>query len=94
MHELGTNALKYGAWSNEAGSVDVSWMIEGASDDSLLVLAWDEHEGPPVTAPSGKGFGSKLIRLGLTGTGGVDVDYSPDGLKVKMRGLISQLRQS
>ncbi|MDM9646828.1 GAF domain-containing protein [Rhizobium sp. S163] len=94
MHELGTNALKYGAWSNETGKVDVSWTMEGANDDSALVLMWEEHGGPPVSAPSGKGFGSRLIRLGLMGTGGVDVDYTADGLKVKMRGLVSQLRQS
>ena len=94
IHELGTNALKYGAWSNEAGKVNVLLTIEGAIDDSALVLAWEERAGPPVTAPTGKGFGSKLIGLGLMGTGGVDVDYASDGLKVKMRGLVSQLRQS
>lgn len=94
MHELGTNALKYGAWSSEAGTVAVAWMTEGIGGDSTLVLQWKEHDGPPVITPSGKGFGSKLIRLGLMGTGGVEVDYHPDGLKVTMRGLVSQLRQS
>lgn len=94
MHELGTNALKYGAWSSESGTVAVAWTTEGDSADSALVLQWHEHDGPPVIAPSGKGFGSKLIRLGLMGTGGVEVDYHPDGLQVTMRGLVSQLRQS
>ncbi len=94
MHELGTNALKYGAWSNESGAVTVSWKTEEANGESALLLRWNESKGPPVAAPSGKGFGSKLIRLGLMGTGGVEVDYSPDGLRVTMQALVSQLRQS
>lgn len=94
MHELGTNALKYGAWSNETGHVLIRWRTEGGSGDDTLVLVWEERDGPPVAAPAGKGFGSKLIRLGLMGTGGVDISYEPTGLKVEMRGLVSQLRQS
>ena len=94
MHELGTNALKYGAWSGERGIVSVEWETEGVNGDTALTLIWEERDGPPVAPPSGKGFGSRLIRLGLTGTGGVDVDYAPGGLKVTMKGLISQLRQS
>ncbi|MGE7369007.1 GAF domain-containing protein [Neorhizobium sp. NPDC001467] len=94
MHELGTNALKYGAWSCDTGIVSVSWKTEAANGDSTLVLTWTETNGPPVAAPSGKGFGSRLIRLGLMGTGGVEISYDPSGLKVEMRGLVSQLRQS
>jgi two-component sensor histidine kinase len=94
MHELGTNALKYGAWSNETGRVSVTWRTETGNGDDTLVLLWQESDGPPVAAPAGKGFGSKLIRLGLMGTGGVDVSYEPKGLKVEMRGLVSQLRHS
>ncbi|MFB2550837.1 GAF domain-containing protein [Ensifer soli] len=94
MHELGTNALKYGAWSNDCGTVRVAWRIEGTGSDTAMILTWQERDGPPVVQASGKGFGSRLIRLGLMGTGGVDIDYHPDGLNVEMRGLVSQLRQS
>lgn len=94
MHELGTNALKYGAWSSDAGTVVISWTIEDAGGENALVLEWKEQDGPPVTAPSGKGFGSKLIQLGLMGTGGVEVNFDPDGLRVTMQGLVSHLRQS
>jgi len=94
MHELGTNALKYGAWSNETGIVTVSWRTEPVNGDTALALTWKESDGPPVIAPSGKGFGSRLIKLGLMGTGGVDISYEPSGLNVEMRGLVSQLRQS
>nr|WP_289852106.1 GAF domain-containing protein [Rhizobium sp. SSA_523] len=93
MHELGTNALKYGAWANDCGLVAVTWTVEPANDDSALLMTWVERQGPPVSAPLSTGFGSKLIRLGLTGSGGATIDYAPDGLKVEMRALLSQLRQ-
>jgi two-component sensor histidine kinase len=86
--------LKYGAWSSDAGTVVISWTIEDAGGENALVLEWKEQDGPPVTAPSGKGFGSKLIQLGLMGTGGVEVNFDPDGLRVTMQGLVSHLRQS
>lgn len=94
MHKLGTNAMKYGAWSNETGHVAVQWRTEGENGDDALILIWQERNGPLVSAPSSKGFGSKLIRLGLMGTGGVEISYDPFGLNVEMRGLVSQLRQS
>jgi len=93
MHELGTNALKYGAWSNNTGKVSVAWEIEHHNGEDALIMRWSERDGPPVMQPSGKGFGSKLIRLGLMGTGGVEIDYASEGLHVELRGLVSQLRQ-
>ncbi len=94
LHELATNALKYGAWSNADGRIALAWRMEGTEDDKTMVLTWREDGGPAVTPPSTKGFGSRLIRTGLTGSGGVAVDYRPEGLLVEMRGLLSQLRQS
>ena len=94
MHELGTNALKYGAWSNGTGIVSVTWQIERRNDQDTLIMHWHETGGPPVSPPQTKGFGSKLIRLGLMGTGSVDIDYAPDGLRAELRGLVAQLRQS
>ena len=93
MHELGTNALKYGAWSTDAGRVDVSWKIKLVGDESTLILKWSEKGGPAVAPPSGKGFGSKLIRLGLMGNGGVEINYDTDGVRVTMNALVSQLGQ-
>lgn len=94
MHELGTNALKYGAWSNDVGTVTVRWTTQECNGDTALHLDWKEHDGPAVVTPSGKGFGSKLIRLGLMGTGGVEINYDPEGLRVTMQALVSQLRHS
>lgn len=94
MHELGTNSLKYGAWSSEKGKVSVSWSIGKTSSEDALILKWQERDGPIIRGTVGKGFGSKLIKLGLTGTGGVEVEYDANGLTVTMQALVSQLRQS
>ncbi len=94
MHELGTNSLKYGAWSSEKGKVSVSWSIGKTSSEDALILKWQERDGPIIRGTVGKGFGSKLIKLGLTGTGGVEVEYDANGLTVTMQALVSRLRQS
>jgi PAS domain S-box-containing protein len=61
LHELGTNALKYGALSVERGSVTVRW----STADGRFCLRWEESGGPPVTPPARRGFGSRLIERGL-----------------------------
>lgn len=58
IHELGTNAMKYGALSGEAGTVSLRWMTDG----DRIVLTWVEAGGPPVSAPERSGFGSKLLQ--------------------------------
>src|SRR5262249_55089944 len=60
MHELVTNAAKYGALSDSDGSVAVSWDRTGA--DTILTITWRERGGPPIAAPVKCGYGSSLIR--------------------------------
>jgi two-component sensor histidine kinase len=82
FNELATNAVKYGAFSNEKGSILIEWKTEKASDGNRLVLNWREADGPAVTPPSHKGFGSRVIERGLAHElqGTVHLDYRPDGL--------------
>lgn len=82
FHELATNAVKYGAFSNNAGSVLISWTIEPSLEGNRLLLRWQEKDGPPVTPPSRKGFGSRVIERGLAHEldGTVDLDYPTDGV--------------
>jgi len=78
LHELCTNATKYGALSAEGGSVDLRWTVP-ADALGLVELEWVERGGPPVTAPTHRGLGARL----LTANGGlkqVDLDWRPEGL--------------
>ena len=87
VHELTTNAVKYGALSNETGTVSVSWTVEPGDCESgeggdAFTLTWQERGGPPVEQPSRQGFGTKLINSGISSRRGtmVDIRYEPEGL--------------
>ncbi|QUS37307.1 GAF domain-containing protein [Falsirhodobacter algicola] len=94
LHELATNAVKYGALSTEAGVVEIRWTLEEIGPgDRDFVLRWHEEGGPPVAPPLRHGFGSRLIRLGLTGAGGVEQQFDAEGLRVSMRAPLFSLVQ-
>lgn len=78
IHELSTNAVKYGSLSNQSGRVTLNW----ESEDGQLKLVWTEIGGPKVATPTHKGFGTRLIVSALTGStyGTADLDYRPGGL--------------
>ncbi len=61
IHELAINALKYGALSNEEGKLKIVWRVDRAEGQDVFVMEWRESGGPPVTAPSRRGFGSRII---------------------------------
>jgi len=84
LHELATNAAKYGALSNGSGQVHVGWELLGDGSDRRVKLTWRETGGPPVTAPQRKGFGSVLIEQGLVGYGETFFDFQPDGLRCSL----------
>lgn len=67
LHELATNCLKYGAWSNAKGRVDINWDLETPVEDTHIVLRWRERGGPPVSKPMRSGLGSVLIEKGVPG---------------------------
>jgi len=79
LHELATNASKYGALSTDAGRVEVSWQLV----DGAYTMGWIERNGPPVRPPERKGFGSTVTQSMLERTlgGEVKVDYAPSGLQ-------------
>jgi two-component sensor histidine kinase len=78
VHELGTNAGKYGALSGDTGRVDVCWGI----DHDMLTMSWMEREGPPVFAPQQRGFGTVVMEAMIEYSldGAVDLDYARSGL--------------
>jgi two-component sensor histidine kinase len=82
LHELATNAVKYGALSNEKGRVSITWQTLQEPDGRRLRLEWSEKDGPPVVPPRRKGFGSRLIERGLAQElgGEVKIGYDPQGV--------------
>src|SRR5215207_6023468 len=80
IHELTTNAAKYGALSTPRGWLEVEWDVRGADGSRRLELRWAEHAGPPVEAPSRKGFGSSLIQRLLTTQCRAEIDFDFDRL--------------
>jgi len=86
FNELATNAVKYGALSNAVGSILIGWTIETAPAGKRLLLSWREKDGPPVTPPVHRGFGSRVLERGLAHEleGTVHLDYRPDGLVCTM----------
>jgi two-component sensor histidine kinase len=61
VHELATNAAKYGALSNSTGRVDISWSRSSANGSGVLTFRWQERGGPPVVPPARRGFGSAVL---------------------------------
>jgi two-component sensor histidine kinase len=82
IHELATNALKYGALSTPEGTVDVSGTVAGES----VEIVWSEQGGPPVVQAEGSGYGSKLIRRTMEGTlgGSITHRWHPSGAHITM----------
>jgi two-component sensor histidine kinase len=82
LHELATNAVKYGAFSIDSGKIEINWTEMTDSRGSRLVLRWRELDGPPVRPPARKGFGSWVLERGLAHElgGEVTLDYLVQGV--------------
>jgi len=83
LHELATNAAKYGALSRESGRVGIRWSVEPGEDAPLRCrLCWQESGGPPVERPTRRGFGTIVIERTVAQAldGQVTLDYAPSGL--------------
>lgn len=82
LHELATNASKYGALSNANGEVKIAWGIDGHGSDERFQLDWRESGGPPVIAPTRRGFGTTVMidmpKMQLSAV--VTLDYAPSGI--------------
>jgi len=87
LHELATNAVKYGALSVAQGRVHLSWNIaHNGSGDRYLTLLWKESDGPPVAEPTRSGFGSRLLRQTFSDQEGgrARLTFSPEGVSCVM----------
>ncbi|MBV9835368.1 MAG: PAS domain S-box protein [Alphaproteobacteria bacterium] len=81
LHELATNAAKYGALSNDTGAVHLTWRVASTEDSRRVKLTWQESGGPPVEPPTRKGFGSLLLEQALKSElGRAALEFRPDGV--------------
>jgi PAS domain S-box-containing protein len=93
VHELATNAVKYGSLSVPAGKLDVSWGIGELEDEPAFDLEWRESGGPAVVEPDRQGFGSRLINAGIAGASSrVEMSYSPSGLAFHIVALLASVQ--
>ncbi len=92
LHELATNAIKYGGLSQSEGRVRLEWKITSNSEPALT-LGWTESGGPPVVQPSRVGYGTRYMRAALTSLFGEppELVFAEDGLRFSIRGLLSHL---
>ena len=95
LHELGTNAVKYGALSAPEGRIAVEWQVSGPKGEEAFRLTWRERNGPKVSAPARQGFGIKLIERGLALQLGatVSIDYAPEGVACVLEAPLARLQQ-
>jgi PAS domain S-box-containing protein len=82
LHELATNAVKYGALSNDEGRVILNWQLVDGATESHLWLRWEELGGPAVSSPSRTGFGTRMIERALAAEfgGSAEIEYRPRGV--------------
>lgn len=89
MHELATNAIKYGALRNESGHVSIDWSVT----NDVFELQWTERDGPRVSPPTRKGFGARIIEKALAGyfNGAAEMAFEPDGLVFRLEAPAREL---
>ncbi len=92
LHELATNAVKYGALSVATGRVDIVWSVSDGNERRLH-LQWSEHNGPKVRQPATRGFGSRLIEDNLPREilGSVSLDFRPEGLTCRVEAPLDEI---
>lgn len=95
LHELATNAAKYGALSTSGGTIEVTWACTQEADDTILRFCWREAGGPKVTPPSTRGFGSRLIESTLSSDFGdkVKLEFLPEGVVCRFETKLSDLTE-
>ena len=85
VHELATNALKYGALSAPGGRIAITGKLDRVNGGSTFLFSWKESDGPQVSPPTRKGFGSVILQEAAEDFGTVSVEYRPEGLAYQLR---------
>ena len=91
IHELGTNAAKYGALSTSSGTISINWEL--VSDSTVLELVWRESGGPLVSQPNRRGAGSRLMSAGIGAGSSSSILYLQSGLEFHLSAPVATLRE-
>ena len=93
LHELESNAIKYGALSNHKGVVDLHWEVDAAQQPATVRIEWQEKGGPPVSPPARQGFGTRLIGSGIARRlgGTADCRFDPEGFRWSLSAPLAEL---
>jgi two-component sensor histidine kinase len=91
LHELATNAAKYGALSEERGRIEIDWTLADDDGAAELRISWRERDGPTVAPPRRRGFGLTMIErsLGAEPGSAVGLDFAPEGLRCAIRLILT-----
>ena len=94
VHELATNAARFGALGTDGGSLHVSWGVSGAPTGEEMCLVWEESGGPPVSLPVRRGFGVRLMERSLQHDLGApaSVEFRPHGVVARIRAVLDPQR--
>ncbi|MGK9055701.1 sensor histidine kinase, partial [Neorhizobium petrolearium] len=95
LSELGTNAAKYGALSSDAGSLSVVWRVQDEPEArSTLILEWREHDGPPVSPPARRGFGTRMMERCIERDleGELELVFEPTGVFCRISIPVGQVK--
>ena len=94
VHELATNAAKYGALSNAAGRVRIHWSMSKSNGSEHFIFRWEEQGGPPVSPPSQRGFGSVVLQQVMADyfVEPPRIDFAVGGVRYKLSGELANLK--
>ena len=92
IHELCTNAAKYGALSTPAGKLEIRWSVEEGGDEPRLMFRWQERGGPRLAPPQRTGFGTTLLNSAISGGDGTPrIEYAPEGVRYTLEVPLSSI---
>ena len=85
VHELATNASKYGALTSPSGTISVAWGLNAGVEEPTITFTWREHGGPPATSPDHRGFGTLLLQKAVASSGDPPrFSYGPEGFSYEI----------
>ena len=95
IHELFTNAVKYGALSTLSGKIEICWSVEESANKPSLTFRWLERSGPTVVPPRHTSFGTTLLKVAVSGADGTPrIEYPAEGVRYTLKVWLSSITEA